>query len=182
MNELYHFTQKNVLPLILKTGLNRGEAVLSPNEIVQGVSLTASKEPGSIASFNPAGKCKIRLTIDADGLNLIRYKDWPKMVYLDSKFHRVLLKVGGGNHAAYNWFFCFETILPERIIEIYDTEEGTILKPEDELKKLRKIEFVTGGSVKVKPLASVWKSDLPCPVQSLLSDEEILSQVKELEK
>lgn len=57
---LYHFTPGLSLRAIMKTGLNRGEAVISFSTVTQGISLTSDPEDKAIPGFNgEEGACHV---------------------------------------------------------------------------------------------------------------------------
>lgn len=120
---LYHFCRREYLPSILTHGLDQGDVPVTQLYALNAVWLTSRSTSHGHGLY--AEKMAIRLKVDVQGLELVRWRDWSRR-YLDPKWLRSLHTRADQSAS---WYMVFGTISPDRIIEIYATAERRTLDP-----------------------------------------------------
>ena len=136
--KLYHFTALEYIESILANGLTKGEVVITPRDIRNGVNLTSDPDPAGhgltdggrlttrerrfmsaeAGAYWP-NKRRLRIAVEiADqDAGLQNWLQWSK-INVDPETRQALIRFGGGIIKASTWYVHFDTILPCSFTEI----------------------------------------------------------------
>lgn len=109
LRRLYHYTSTFHLPMILSTGLSRGEIPLSPYRVEKGVWFTTDSAPS--AGLHGLGrslvdKLGVQIVVDfpLDAPLLTRWLVLARQKKVNRKWLDVLHAAGGGEDTAKTWW------------------------------------------------------------------------------
>lgn len=149
---LYHFTSRERLPIILESGLSKGEVPLNDRETLNAVNLTTDPSPhghgldhaGHVVtddesariflrtdSLIPPGtvyinKKAVRITVKIPSSDraLKDYLPWARKHIEPNYLRRLIAVSGGGNAKAKTWKLYFGVIEPRAFVAVDMLEPG----------------------------------------------------------